>query len=158
MTPRIPGRCPVCQNPLRAVRLRCPRCGTSIEGEFGLPRLLRLSLEQQHFVEVFVSCRGNIREVERVLGLSYPAVRARLDGVIAALGYAGRGGRPAEAPGLASPGERQERREVLAALRRGELGVEEALRRLRERGEASPATAGEEEGEREGEGAGDGRA
>ena len=39
------------------------------------------------FLELFLRCRGNLRDVERTLGLSYPTVRARLDALLASLGY-----------------------------------------------------------------------
>ncbi len=75
------GRCPLCGDALEVVRLECGRCHTAIEGRFSLPRLARLNDEQAQFVEIFLRVRGNIREMERELGISYPTVRSRLDGI-----------------------------------------------------------------------------
>ena len=78
--------CPVCHKALHVTRLHCPSCGTTIEGDFQAERLLALTPEQRSFVYSFLRNRGNIREMEKELGISYPTVRARLDQVIAALG------------------------------------------------------------------------
>src|SRR5437660_6174772 len=80
-------RCPSCQSNLTVAELDCPSCSIAIKGDFSLPALLRLAPAQLDFVEVFLKNRGVIRDVERELGISYPTVRARLDEVVAALGY-----------------------------------------------------------------------
>src|SRR5271154_977989 len=80
-------KCPSCDGDLTVTRLRCPDCEISIDGEFAPPALLKLTGAQIDFVEGFIKNRGVIRHVERELGVSCPTVRARLDEVIAALGY-----------------------------------------------------------------------
>jgi hypothetical protein len=71
-----------------------------------------LSGEQTAFVEVFLSCRGNIKEVEKALGISYPTVRSRLDEVLETMGY---------------PVKRKEdKADLLEALSRGEITVDDA--------------------------------
>lgn len=117
---RLVGNCPVCSGPFRVAKLRCDGCGATLEGDFDLCRFCRLTPEQQEFVEVFIASRGNIREVERVLGISYPTVRGRLDDVISALGYQVQ--RPQES--------RVDRKAILEALDKGEISAEEALRKL----------------------------
>ena len=113
-------------------RLECPACETAVEGRFPPAPYAALPPEQASFLEVFLRARGNLREVERVLGLSYPTVRGRLDGVLEALGFAdGSGGAgPEPAPAGAEPGDGQ-RRETLEALRRGEITAAEAVVRIR---------------------------
>jgi len=91
MAQRI-GRCPQCGRPLSITQLSCAPCGLKIEGSFSNCKFCQLEQEQLNFLEVFVKCRGVIREVEKELGLSYPTVRSRLDDLIAALGH------PAEPP------------------------------------------------------------
>jgi hypothetical protein len=86
MNPVI-GQCPVCNDSLVVTGLHCRNCDTSIEGHFSLGRLYQLSPEQLRFVETFIRCEGKITRVEREIGLSYPAVRARLTDVIRSLGY-----------------------------------------------------------------------
>ena len=80
--PRMPSNCPSCAGLLQVSGLSCSRCGVRLEGEFELPPLSRLAPGQQEFVLTFLRARGNIKEVERVLGVSYPTVRNRLDALI----------------------------------------------------------------------------
>jgi hypothetical protein len=119
------GRCPACGEALQVERLRCPACATAVEGRFAPVPYAALDPERLRFLEVFLRARGNLREVERVLGLSYPTVRSRLDELLQALGFA-------EAPAAAPPPAGSSgRREVLEALARGEIDVAEAVARLR---------------------------
>jgi hypothetical protein len=121
-------KCPSCDGNLTVARLDCPDCKISIEGEFTPPALLKLTGAQIDFVEVFIKNRGVIREVERELGVSYPTVRARLDEVIAALGYS-----PKSAPeASAIDDSASRRRSVLADLKDGKLTPDEALAALNE--------------------------
>lgn len=122
----VPGKCPICGGPLRAVRLYCPACATALEGRFQLCRFCQLSQEQRDFVETFLRARGNLREVEREMGLSYPTVRSRLEGVLEALGYAP--ARPEEKPDEAE--RSRARRQVLDALEKGQIDAQEAARLL----------------------------
>ncbi|WAH38482.1 DUF2089 domain-containing protein [Alicyclobacillus dauci] len=87
MIRRMPFRCPACDSAMQVTELSCPSCETKVQGTFAVSPVLQLPPEQLTFVEVFLRCRGNIREVERELGISYPTVRARLDEVIESLGY-----------------------------------------------------------------------
>ncbi len=85
---KIISKCPACDgNSFDVVKLKCRNCSTYVEGIFSTSKLGSLSEEHQDFIEVFVKCRGNIKDVEKELGISYPTVRARLDRVIHALGY-----------------------------------------------------------------------
>jgi hypothetical protein len=117
-----PSNCPVCEKPLRIARLECDDCKTAIEGDFDRGRFGRLSREQLAFVEVFVECRGKIKDVEQRLGLSYPTVVSRLDQIVAAMGG------PVE-----SENDARSRRvdAVLEALARGEITADEAGQRLK---------------------------
>jgi hypothetical protein len=121
---QAPSNCPVCETSLRIARLECDACKTAIEGDFDRGRLGRLSREQLAFVEVFVECRGKIKDVEQRLGLSYPTVVSRLDQVVAAM----------EATRVeASQTETTSRRidGVLESLSRGEITPKDAAERLK---------------------------
>ncbi|HEY9900245.1 MAG TPA: DUF2089 domain-containing protein [Pantanalinema sp.] len=118
---QFPSRCPVCSDALRVTELACPGCDTSIRGTFGLPLLAQLPSDLQEFIVTFVTCRGNIREVEKALGVSYPTVRNRLESAIEALGRT-----TPTTPPSASPN----RSEILASLERGELSAAEAIAKL----------------------------
>jgi len=115
------GKCPVCKKNLEVTRLHCDHCGTTIEGSFSLCRYCRLTEEHKQFIETFIKCRGNIKEVEKDLGISYPTVRSRLDDVISALGYP-----------VKNPKSDDSKKEVLNMLDRGEIDHDEALRLLKE--------------------------
>jgi hypothetical protein len=119
---RLPSQCPVCDQPLSIAELRCQGCGTTLRGEFPLSHcpFCNLPPEQLKFLELFVRCRGNLRELERTLGLSYPTVRARLDSLRASLGYTAE-----ESTDLA-----EQRREILEALEAGSVTPEEAIAQL----------------------------
>ena len=80
--------CPVCSGELLVTRLECRACGTAIEGEFSVGRFGRLSREQMALLESFLRSRGNLKELERELKVSYPTVRARIDALVRALGLA----------------------------------------------------------------------
>lgn len=121
---KVLGRCPVCRGTLDVVRMHCPSCDTSIEGRFEICKFCQLNPEQKEFIEVFIKCRGNIKEVERELGISYPTVRGRLDAVIEALGYRVEAA-PADDPAT-------KRKDILEALARGEISSEEAVKQLKQ--------------------------
>jgi hypothetical protein len=79
--------CPVCSNELAVTRLRCGSCGTTLEGDFSVGRFGRLNREQLALLESFLRSRGNLREMERELGISYPTVRSRVEALVRALGF-----------------------------------------------------------------------
>jgi len=110
--------CPACGGELEATRLSCVSCEIQIEGHFATPAFAKLSAQQQEFVKIFLAARGNIKLVERELGISYPTVRNRLQAVQEAL----------RLPDLAAPeGESRDVSEVLDRLESGELSVDEAV-------------------------------
>ena len=135
--------CPVCEQELSVTRLQCRSCGTAIEGDFSVGRFGRLNRDQLALLESFLRSRGNLREMERESGLSYPTLRGRVDSLIRALGL----GEPpvdsvpeeVEAPPAATPvppapDAETVRRDVLERLARHELTAAEASRLLRESG------------------------
>ncbi len=121
----VPGQCPVCGEELHVTRLECGSCETGIDGHFALDRFSRLSPEHLAFLEVFIKNRGVIKDVEAELGISYPTVRARLDEAIRGLGF------PATADDALRPSQvREERRQILEALRSKSISADEAASRL----------------------------
>lgn len=120
---QAPGICPVCGKRLHIVKLSCDQCQTVLEGRFSSCKFCQLPPEQQEFIEVFVKCRGNIKDVEKELRISYPTVRNRLDGVIESLGY--------QIDKSAVADEKIRRQEILASLEQGEITPDEAVRQLK---------------------------
>lgn len=129
--------CPVCQSELSVTRLRCGACGTTIEGEFQVGRFGRLTRDQHAVLESFLRSRGNLREMERELGISYPTVRARVESLVRALGFGPRDAEAAEAgveePAGSMPADdiAERRREVLERLARHELSADDAAAAIR---------------------------
>lgn len=131
--------CPVCAGELTVTRLHCRSCGTALEGEFGVGRFGRLDRDQMSLLESFLRSRGNLKEMERELGISYPTVRGRVDALVRVLGF---GDQPAglvdeefeaeeaEAEAL-EEAQAADRRVILERLARKEIGAEEAAEQLR---------------------------
>ncbi len=150
MSHDVIATCPVCSNELSVTRLRCGECGTVIEGEFGVGRFGRLSREQTQILESFLRSRGNLRDMERELGISYPTVRARVEALVRALGFGprdeaesvsatsasvadGAAGTSTAAPptDAAATDIQAGRRDVLERLARHELSADEAAEAIR---------------------------
>lgn len=131
--------CPICSGELAVTRLHCRSCGTTLEGDFNVGRFARLSRDQFALLESFLRSRGNLKEMERELGISYPTVRARVDALIRALGL-GDGDEPIDEPGAAdeateptspSADVAAARRTVLERLARREIDAATAAAELR---------------------------
>ena len=119
MAYQVISQCPVCSETLKITKLHCSHCHTTIENEFELSKMASLSSEQLRFVEVFLTCRGNIKEVEKELGISYPTVRGKLNEVVSSLGYE------------AKKKNEVDEKKVIAMLENGEITSEEALKLLK---------------------------
>ena len=119
---QVISRCPVCGGKLKVVKLQCENCDTAIENDFCLSKFDYLSAEDLYFAETFLKCRGNIKEVEKELKISYPTVRSRLDNIIRKLG--GKPAAPAPSDGR--------KKEILDALENGEITPAEALEQMKE--------------------------
>ena len=121
-TYRPPADCPVCGHALATTRLGCESCGTEVLGHFEQCSLCRLDDAELDVLTVFLASRGNIREVAKHLGVSYPTARARLTSLLGTLGLAGE----AEDPGILT------RDQVLSEVAAGVLTPDEAARLLLE--------------------------
>ena len=130
--------CPVCSSELAVTRLHCRSCGTTLEGDFSVGRFGRLTREQLVLLESFLRSRGNLREMERELGISYPTVRSRVEALVRALGFGPRaeGDDTDDAAPDAVPDTRT-REEILQALARHEMTADEAAAAIRSLGRTS---------------------
>jgi hypothetical protein len=124
--------CPVCSGELAVTRLRCTSCGTTLEGEFSVGRFARLGRDQMALLESFLRARGNLRDIERELGISYPTVRARVEALVRALGFGPRSDDEAETSETeATTAEPASREAILERLARHEINAEEAALAIR---------------------------
>jgi hypothetical protein len=134
MSHDVISTCPVCSSELAVTRLHCRSCGTTLEGDFSVGRFGRLSRDQLALLESFLRSRGNLREMERELGISYPTVRSRVEALVRALGFGPRADADVEDPDAVpvSPGERAAgRQEILERLARHEMSAEDAALAIR---------------------------
>jgi hypothetical protein len=133
--------CPVCSSELSVTRLHCRSCGTTLDGDFSVGRFGRLSREQLALLESFLRSRGNLRDMERELGISYPTVRSRVEALVRALGF---GPRPegeaadateaaeiAEAAATTAADIAAGRQAILVRLANHELSAEDAAAAIR---------------------------
>jgi hypothetical protein len=90
----------------------------SIEGDFGLPPLARLSGDDQIFVAAFVRCHGSIKDMEQLFGVSYPTVKNRLNRISQQLEFVEVNPAPTGS-------------ELLQRIERGEITAKEALEMLK---------------------------
>lgn len=104
--------------PLSLERVRIREMGITVEGDFELPPLARLTMEDQVFVITFVRCHGSIKEMERLFGISYPTVKNRLNHIAGQLEFVD----------INPPSSRSE---IITMLDKGEISVEEALKKMR---------------------------
>lgn len=117
MVREVIGQCPICHDKLRVTQLSCKKCSTQLSGEFELCKFCQLEKNQKYFAEIFIKNRGNIKEIEKEMGISYPTVRRLLDEVIEALGYKEEAKKNSVNQG-----------EILEKLSKGEITSEQALK------------------------------
>ncbi|MBI4349923.1 MAG: DUF2089 domain-containing protein [Elusimicrobia bacterium] len=112
----MPNKCPSCSGKILVTELCCSDCKTTVKGSFELPAFAALATEDEGFLRVFLAARGNIKEVERQLDISYPTVKNRLEALLNRLGL---GSLQAEA--------KKRRLEIVERLERGEITPQEAI-------------------------------
>jgi hypothetical protein len=104
-------------SPLLIERVSIPEKGIAVEGQFALPELARLSLEDQVFVVAFLRSHGSIKDMEQTFGVSYPTIKSRLNRISGQLQFIETNPSPSRA-------------EVLERLKAGEINADEAIRAL----------------------------
>ena len=115
--PELSTRCPYCFAKMAVKTLACETCRTEVKGEFGSPKFLELSPDQQKFAIEFILASGSLKEMANILNISYPTVRAKLDRIIECL----RGEKPSED---------ERRAAILDAVEEKKISTQEASRLL----------------------------
>ncbi len=113
------GECPICSGDLAVTKLSCTNCNTEISGSFQLSKFNYLSKEHLYFIEVFIKNSGNIKQIEKELGISYPTVKKNLEEVIISLGY------------QVSDDEKVKKSDIISKLAKGEITAKEAAKLLK---------------------------
>ena len=124
---RPPRDCPVCSSRLEITQLGCPSCGTGLVGRFEPCDFCALDDADLQMLKVFLASRGNMRDLERHLGVSYPTARARFDDLLRRLGLAPEGTPPApDGAATTTPDAADDRLATLQALAEGRLDLDGA--------------------------------
>ena len=113
---KVLEECPSCGGEFEITRVSCTLCDTVVTGRFAPCAFCRLSPETAQFLELFVKSRGNVKEMERELGISYWIIRSRINDLIKELGF--------ETNNEVDLGRK--RQEILARVDRGEISASEA--------------------------------
>ena len=116
----LPPSCPCCGEPIEVTRIECRGCGIEINGSFKTGGLTALPVGYQKFITVFLRQRGNIKQVEKELGISYPTINKMLDSINNILK-----GTTSEKP--------LSRKEILDSIDKGEMSVKDATYILKTR-------------------------
>ena len=121
MKKNIIGYCPICHDKLVVKTLRCNHCDTEITGDFVLNPFDYLSKDQLDFALVFIKNQGNIKAIEKDLGISYPTVKKNIDDLCISLNMK-----------EDNDSNNDLREEIKRRLKRGEISFEDAERILGE--------------------------
>jgi len=116
----LPVSCPLCGESVEVTRIKCGGCGSEINGSFKAGGFGLLPVEYQKFIAVFLRHRGNIKAVEKELGISYPTINKMLETINRLLGSV-----TEEKP--------LNRKEILDAIDKGEISVRDATYILKTR-------------------------
>ncbi|MGQ9856248.1 MAG: DUF2089 domain-containing protein [Fervidobacterium sp.] len=114
-------RCPVCGKPMKVIQLRCDDDGVTVSGYFDAPAFAYLDEEDTKFIMMFLRTKGNLKEMERLTGIGYFALRGRLDKVLEKMGLT-----PIE-----PDSEESESGDVFKLLKEKKITVEEAISLLK---------------------------
>ena len=129
--------CPACSSALTVRSYRCCSCSTEVHGDFTGCPFCRMEDELRYFCLVFLQCEGNMKDAERIMGISYPTIKNRLSQIRKVLGLPEEPGKPGggaetePVSGEAAKTSGGERLDLLKALERGEVSFEDALKRLK---------------------------
>ncbi|MEO0092657.1 MAG: DUF2089 family protein [candidate division WOR-3 bacterium] len=116
----IVPKCIKCGSKMYIAEYKCPNCATTISGNFGYPNLLELSDDMFNFMLIFLKNRGNFRNIEKELGITYPTIRNRLDNLLKLLG-------------LETKSKRMMINDILDKLESGKITAKEAEKLIKER-------------------------
>jgi hypothetical protein len=103
--------------PIVVERVRLADRDIAIEGNFDLPQLAQLAMDDQIFITAFVRSHGSIKEMERIFGVSYPTIKSRLTRIADSLEFIETNPTPSKA-------------EILERLQFGKISAEDAIREM----------------------------
>ena len=114
-----PSKCPVCNQTMEITRLHCSHCDTELNGSFSPCKFCMLDEKDMTFIEAFLRCKGSIKEVEKMLGVSYPTIKNMMDSALNALGF------------KEETREESRKSKILNELACGDINVADAIEQLK---------------------------
>lgn len=114
------SNCPYCASDFVIKEVECQGCKTQIKGNFKANRFNLFTMEDLFFIEIFLKNEGNIKLMEKDLGVSYPTVKSRLKNIVKTLGY------------QEDDSNAKHRMKVLSDLSEGKIDVNDAIKHLRD--------------------------
>lgn len=130
-------QCPACGGPLVVTECRCANCQLKMQGEFRPPLFATLSDDQLTFIRAFLRVRGNLSEMEKVLGVSYPTIRNKLDEInksLERIESSLRGDESRNAPESEPNPTEDARRAILQKVAAGEISAADAVEEIKNLG------------------------
>ena len=127
---KVLEQCPSCGGELEITRVNCTRCETIVTSRYQPCRFCKLSSDRVQFLEAFVRNRGNVKEMERELGISYWTIRSQLNELIEELGFEVDSRADAEREAERQEELKAQRRELLEQVDRGEISATDAAEQL----------------------------
>ena len=100
-------------------RVKIIESGIAIDGDFELPPLAQLSMDDQIFVAAFVKSHGSIKDMEELYGVSYPSIKNRLNRISKVFDFIDL--TPADAAS-----------DILEDLEKGNISFDQAIEALKE--------------------------
>ena len=123
MANKIINSCPVCGRTLHVSKLTCHSCHIDISGDFELSGFANKHKEELQFISAFVRVQGNIKEMERVFGVSYPTIKKMLENITIKLGG-----------NISTSNNIQENNDnLLEQIKKGEINVDDAIKKMKGR-------------------------
>jgi len=115
------SNCPVCHKELTIREYHCSSCEISFKGDFAKSWLEGFSASQLEFIKLFLLVQGNLKELQKQLGISYPTVKNRLAEINRVI--------------TKDKTSKHDFTDILSDLEEGFVGVEEALAMIKQRRE-----------------------
>lgn len=122
--PAMLPKCPVCGKPMKVVQLKCDNDAVAVSGYFEVPPFCFLDEEDTKFIVMFLRTKGNLKELERLTGIGYFALRGRLDKVLERMGLT---------PIEEIVEEEYSQEDVFKLLKEKQITVEEAILLLKKK-------------------------
>jgi len=109
--------CPSCSEEMVISELKCPKCDLRVRKDISPCPFCQLAEEDYEFLMVFLRTQGKITDIEKILNISYPTIKSKIDDLLRSLKI--------------SPYE--DTQDPIEALAQGKISVDEAVIILKQR-------------------------